>query len=177
MNYCSDIINLQALYGVDRSEGPRRRVQQARKQQQALQDQLDKLMDAMLATADEGTPLVFAKKARELESQLQDAEQEMAQAERELASVSRLGINGADTRWRELAAGVEAQDPATRLQARQLVADTFERIVVYHHGIRPDPDASERDYQIDLLLLAKGGHARMLRVNRDGSWVAGEEVD
>ncbi|WP_374491558.1 recombinase family protein [Brachymonas sp.] len=177
MSYCSDLINLQALYGADRTEGPRKRVHQTRMRVDELQAQLDTLADAMLASAEEGTPMVFTRKARELEAQLQEAEQQVAEAERELASLSRKDIVGADARWRELAAGVEAQDPAVRLQARQLVADTFERIVVYHHGVRPDPDAGERDYQIDLILLAKGGHARMLRVNRDGSWVAGEQLE
>ena len=29
----------------------------------------------------------------------------------------------------------------TRMQVRQLVADTFERIVLYHRGTMPDSDA------------------------------------
>ena len=72
---------------------------------------------------------------------------------------------------------MEAQDVETRLKARQLIADTFERIVVFHHGTSPSPDAGERDYHIDVQLIAKGGAARMLRVDRSGNWMAGEEVD
>ncbi|MDR0213247.1 MAG: recombinase family protein [Comamonas sp.] len=177
MSYCSDIVNLQALYGTDRSEGPRKRVHEARKLVDDLRDQLDKLTDAMLATADEGTPLVFARRARQLETDLEQAEKAAAQAERELANATRLDLNDADAPWRELAAGVEAQEVAPRLKARQLVADTFERIVVYHHGLRPAADLGSRDYHIDILLVAKGGNTRMLRVDRDGRWVAGEDAD
>ncbi|WP_159912989.1 recombinase family protein [Pantoea sp. 18069] len=177
MNYCSDIVNLQALFGVDRSEEPRKRVHLAQKQVDDLNAQLLKLTDAMLATADEGTPLVFARRARQLETELASAEKALTQSERELASVSRKDLHGADEAWRALAAGVEAQNVETRLKARQLVADTFERIVVFHHGISPSPDAGERDYHIDIQLIAKGGAARMLRVDRGGNWMAGEEVD
>lgn len=177
MNYCSDIVNLQALYGNDRSEQPRKRVHEARKQVDDLNAQLIKLTDAMLATADEGTPLIFARRARQLETDLANAEKTLAQSERELASVSRSDLHGADEAWRALAAGVEAQDVETRLKARQLIADTFERIVVFHHGTSPSPDAGERDYHIDVQLIAKGGAARMLRVDRSGNWMAGEEVD
>ncbi|BBL25336.1 recombinase family protein [Comamonas terrigena] len=176
MSYCSDIVNLQALYGTDRSEGPRKRVHAARQAVKELRDQLDKLTDAMLATASEGTPLVFARRARQLEADLEHAEKAAAQAERELANLARQDITGADARWAELAAGVEAQKVAPRLKARQLIADTFEKIVVYHHGLRPDPDSLQRDYHIDLLLVAKGGNTRMLRVDREGNWMAGEET-
>lgn len=176
MNYCSDIVNLQALYGADRSEQPRKRVLAAHQLVAEFNAQLQKLTDVMLATESEGTPLIFARRARQLETELATAEKDLAQAERELASVSRQDLRGADEAWRALAAGVEAQDTPTRLKARQLVADTFERIVVFHHGVSPSPDAGERDYHIDIQLIAKGGTARMLRVDRSGNWIDGEEV-
>ena len=176
MDYCSDIVNLQALYGADRSEQPRKRVREAQQLVAGLNAQLQKLTDAMLATENEGTPLIFARRARQLEAELAAAEKALAQSERELASVSRKNLHGADEAWRSLAAGVEAQDIPARLKARQLVADTFERIVVFHHGTSPDPDAGERDYHIDIQLIAKGGAARMLRVDRAGNWVSGEEI-
>ena len=177
MSYCSDIVNLQALYGTDRSKGSRARVHQCRHRVDELNAQLDKLADAMLATEADGTPLIFARKARAIEAELQQAETTLQQAERELASLARNDLDGADEKWRALASGVEMQDADARLQARQLVADTFERIVVYHHGIRPDPDAKRFDYHIDLLLVAKGGNARALRVQRDGIWIAGEDFE
>ena len=60
-----------------------------------------------------------------------------------------------------------------RLQTRQLVADTFERIVIYHRGMRPYEAPKG---VIDVLLLAKGGRARLLRIDRRGGLVAAEDV-
>ncbi|WFF83420.1 recombinase family protein [Delftia tsuruhatensis] len=177
MSYCSDIVNLQALYGVDRSQMPRAQVVAARQEVDQISAQLDKLTDAMLASADEGTPAVFARRARQLEVELAAAQAKLQAAELDLAGAARMDISGADAAWRALAAGVEAQEIEPRLQARQLVADTFERIVVYARGVNPDPTASERDYKIDLVLIARGGIARLLTVDRNGGWVAGEQSD
>lgn len=177
MSFCSDIINLQSMQASDRTQGPRARLHAARQDADSLTQQLDTLTEAMLASAGEGTPLVFARKARELEQSLANAEKLIQQAERELIISARKDITGANQEWQALAAGVEAQDAPTRLKARQLVADTFERITVFHHGMRPSPDATERDYHIDVVLVAKGGLSRAIRVQRDGSWVAGEEFD
>lgn len=175
MSFCSDIVNLQSLYGSDRSAAPRKRVLDARQEIEAIKAQLDKLTDAMLATAAEGTPLIFARRARQLEAELESAEKKLGQAEREVANLARQSLTGADEAWRKLAAGVEAQEVETRLKARQLIADTFERIVIFHHGVRPDPNTPERDYHIDIHLVAKGGDARSLRIDRQGNWVLGEE--
>lgn len=177
MSYCSDIINLQALHGGDRTHGPRTRLHGAQAAAQELERQIDLLTTAMLQTAAEGTPLAFARKARQLEQDFATAQREIQQAQRELANASRISSAGADSAWRALAAGVEAQDAATRLKARQLVADTFERITVWHHGVRPNLQASERDYHIDVQLIAKGGVSRLLRIGRDGQWQAAEDID
>ena len=175
MSYCSDIMNLQALYGHDRSAASRHRVLESKKAAEEIKSQLEKLTNAMLASAADGTPLVFARRARQLETELDQAEGILVTAERDLAMLSRKNIAGLDEKWRELAAGVVGQDAAVRLRARQLVADTFEKIVVYHHGVSPDDEATQRDYHIDLLLIAKGGNTRSLRVDRAGNWVQGED--
>lgn len=175
MSYCSDIVNLQALYGADRSQVPRAQVAAARQEVDQISAQLDKLTDAMLASADEGTPAVFARRARQLEVELTAAQARLQTAELDLAGAARTDISGADAAWRALAAGVEAQEIEPRLQARQLVADTFERIVVYARGVNPSTDASERDYVIDLVLVARGGIARLLTVSRQGNWIEGEQ--
>lgn len=93
-----------------------------------------------------------------------------------MASLARKDIQDADEAWRALAAGVEAQDIDARLRARQLVADTFERIVVYARGMRPDPAATGHDYQIDLILVGRGGNSRALRIDREGSLLDGDDV-
>ncbi|MEI5604057.1 hypothetical protein, partial [Streptomyces brasiliscabiei] len=79
--------------------------------------QLDKLTDAMLASADEGTPAVFARRARQLEVDLAAAQAKLQAAELDLAGAARTDISGADAAWRALAAGVEAQEIEPRLQA------------------------------------------------------------
>ena len=89
MNFCSDITNLQSLYGPDRSAAPRAQAAAARERVQTITQQLDRLTDAMLASSEEGTPLAFARKARQLEADLAQAQAQVTQAEAELASTSR----------------------------------------------------------------------------------------
>lgn len=174
MTYCSDMVNLQALYAGDRSTEPRARAAALRTQLVDMERKLERLTDAMLAAdADGGSPAAFVRRAREMEAQIATSRVELAAAEHDLASTARTSLAGADDAWRALAAGVEAQDTDARLQARQLVADTFERIVIYHSGVRPD-EAPDR--QMDMMLLAKGGRARMLRIDRQGSLLAHEDL-
>ena len=146
---------------------------QARQGVDAIKAQLEKLTDAMLASTSEGTPLVFARRARQLENELASAEKKLSDSERELSHQARIDITGVDAKWRALAAGVEAQEIEPRLQARQLIADTFERITVYQKGMRP----AAGDGRIDIVLLARSGQSRLLRIDRTGNWVAGEDVD
>ena len=173
MNYCSDIVNLQALYGADRATGPRARLAAARNQVADLAKKLDRLTDAMLASEAGGVPATFAKRARELEIEQKKQQAEVVAAERELAASARTDLAGTDEIWRKLSAGVEAQDPDARLQTRQLVADTFEQIVIYHKGVRP---AKTPKGMLDMTLKARGGMLRMLRINADGGWVAAESL-
>ncbi|WP_233597935.1 recombinase family protein [Comamonas sp. BIGb0124] len=175
MSYCSDIVNLQALYGADRSEAPRMRVAAAREKVDVINRQLERLTDAMLAAAGEGTPLTFARRARQLEVDLEAAQKALTEAERDLASMARQDLTGADEAWGRLAAGVDAQEVEARLQARQLVADTFERIIVYHRGVRPNED--DPDPILDIVLVARGGTARLLRVDRTGRWISAESLE
>ena len=175
MAYCSDLVNLQALYAGDRSAGPRARIAALRTKQSDLEGKLERLTDAILAAdSDGGTPAAFARRARELESTLTSTQAELATAERDLASTARTNLNGADTAWRALADGVEAQDTDARIQARQLVADTFERIVIYHASTRP---AESDERVMDMILHAKGGRARLLRLDRKGALLAHEDFD
>lgn len=173
MSYCSDIINLRALYGGDRSASLRATLATARAALEKVTTTLEKLTDAMLQAAGDGsTPLTFVKRARALEAEQAELQAKVDAAERELAAAARSDLSGADSVWRSLAAGVEAQDHDARLQARQLVADTFERIVVWHRGITPDESPPG---VLDLLLQAKGGTARLLRVDKKGRWVQADD--
>jgi len=174
MEYCSDIVNLQALYGADRSAGPMAKLTKARQDLVDVASKLEKLTDAMLASAGDGVPLTFAKRARELEAEQQRLEATIQEAERDLAATARTDIQGTDEAWKRLAAGVEAQEYEARLQTRQLVADTFERIVIYQRGVRPTP--TEDKGPMDMMLMAKGGTARMLRIDRKGQLIMAESL-
>lgn len=172
MTYCSDLMNLQALYGRDRTAGPRARLATTRTDLARLDAQLEKLTDALLMS--DKAPETFARRARTLEQEQGRMQAEIVALEREIAVAARADITGTDAKWRALAHGVEMHDYDARLQARQLVADTFERIVVYHRGIRPSETPAGH---IDIILLAKGGIARLLRTNKAGKLLAAEDVD
>lgn len=171
--YCADQMNLTALLaGEDRTQPLRARLAATRARVAELEQQIERVTTALLEAA-EAAPLAFARKARELETQLA-AEQAAAQeVEHELATIARRDTPALADAWSEIAAGALALDESARLKARQLVADTFERIVIYHRGTIPDAGDGKT---LDLLLIAKGGAARALRVDRKtGAWRAGED--
>ncbi|MDR7331779.1 recombinase family protein [Roseateles asaccharophilus] len=169
MNYCSDIMNLRALYAGDRAQPLRSELAKLRTRAAEIDAQLQRVSAALLSSTD--APATFVRLARELEEEKGKVEAATAAAERQLESLARGDVDGVDAKWRDLAAGVAALDVDARLQARQLVADTFDRITVYASGFRPGRDPADI---IDVLLLAKGGVARALRIDTQGGWIAGE---
>lgn len=171
MRYCSDQMNLSALLqGSGRAEQARARVATVRAELAATERQLEKLTEALML--DDGpTPIVFVRKARELEQQLAGQRQAVADAEHELAAVASVSEPALAEAWAVLVDGVEALDSDARLKARQLVMDTFEKVVLYTKGV--DADSSK---EMDLLLVPKGGAPRLLRINRrTGEWRQGVE--
>lgn len=169
MSYCSDMLNLQALYRGDRAAAPRARGAAIRKQLGDIDSQLERLTTALLESDD--APAIFTKRAKELEAQKSKALAELTATENELASVARSDLAGADDKWRALAKGVADLDYEARTKARQLVSDTFESITVYPFGLEPVRGNSH----MDLVLVAKGGSSRMLRIDMEGKWEAGTE--
>lgn len=173
MSYCSDQMNLQRLQEPT-SDGQllRDRVASARQRVADTEQQLARVTDALLADDSGAAPLVFVRKARELEQQLAERQVDLQQAERELASAATIQAPADAQRWAELAAGVEALDTEARDQVRQLVMDTFERIVVYMRGL----EGGRANPNIDVLLISRAGQRRLLRIDRrSGAWVASEE--
>ena len=174
MSYCSDQMNLQRLHEPT-SDGQllRDRVASARQRVADTEQQLARVTDALLADDSGAAPLVFVRKARELEQQLAERQADLQQAERELASAATIQAPADAQRWAELAAGVEALDTEARDQVRQLVMDTFERIVVYMRGL----EGGRANPNIDVLLVSRAGQRRLLRINRrSGEWVTSEEM-
>ena len=64
-------------------------------------------------------------------------------------------------RWASLRVGVDALDYEARMQARQLVVETFANITVFHSGTRP----AKKRGNIVLRLRAKGGVEKELVIN------------
>lgn len=171
LEFCSDQLNLSALQGHgDHLAVGRAAIAAARGRLAVLGAQLDKITAALIA--DDGpTPLAFVRKAREIEADILHVKQEEAMAEAELARVSHREIPAMAEEWRRLKDSAMRLDYDARMQVRQLVRDTFDRIVIYHRGAYPDADGAH----IDLVILAIGGGSRMLRIARQtGAWVAQE---
>ena len=174
MNYCSDMINLQALYGGDVSALQRRSVAALAAKLAAVTLKADRLVEVIADSTGDSTALT--KGLRKLEDEQASLQGELKQAEAELASMQRANIVDAHVRWAELVEGVDALDYDARLQARQLVADTFETIVVYHRGSRHTGTHPKR--WIDIELRAKGGSVtRILSIDpKTGAWTEIDDV-
>jgi DNA invertase Pin-like site-specific DNA recombinase len=173
MAYCSDQINLQRLQEpVREGRDHRAHLLEARKVTDELERQLSRVTEALLAGESDGaTPLVFVRKARDLEERLNVAKTNVLQVERELAGIA-VRQSPADAKlWAELSVGVDNQEVEARERVRQLMMDTFERIVIYIRGVVPHGGLGKH---IDVLLISKAGQRRWMRVERrTGFWAAG----
>lgn len=173
LDFCSDQMNLQALVNPTSAHEPaRQKLAQAKTRVADVEAQLERLTQALLH--DEGAaPAIVLRKVRELEEALAPLERDVVQAESELATVSRKAPAAADA-WRAVVARVKRQESDARLQARQLIADTFARLVVYHRGVA---QRENDDTVLDLVLVPHGGHSRVLRIDRKtGAWRAMEDI-
>jgi len=174
LDFCSDQINLDALLERGAVDPPARQKLAAAKARVADVDaQLRRLTDALMQD-DGAAPAIILRKVRELEDEGDRLRREVADADAEWAAVSRKAPTTAHA-WRELVIGVKSQDYDARLKARQLVADTFARIVVYRVGVEP---GELTDPTLDLVLVPHGGHPRALRIHRKtGQWLGAEDTN
>ncbi|MDF0501651.1 recombinase family protein [Burkholderia cenocepacia] len=174
MLYCSDQINLtRLLEGDSGTVSLAAQLASARQRVAELEAQVQRVTDALLFDDGEA-PAAVLRRVRELENQLATERRDVDSLEHQLtASASNVAPAAADA-WRELIRGVEYLDYNARLTARQLVADTFSRIVIYQSGFQPDSGEDT----IGLILIAKRGSTRMLHVDRKtGEWRAAQEHD
>lgn len=171
--FCSDQIRLNRLLDSSTSDQPiKARIGIARTQIAELEQQADRLTGALL-NGDGAAPSFLLAKARELETALQKARLDLVDAEQELTALSRKTPAAAEA-WAALLEGVKRQDPDARMKARQLVADTFQRITIARRGQEWEQDDG---ISLDLVLVPHGGHARELRINRKtGEFIAGHDV-
>ncbi|WP_032858374.1 recombinase family protein [Pseudomonas sp. FH4] len=174
LSFCSDQLNLQRLLQLgDDGKGVRQKLLVARAALEKITTQLGKVTDALLADESGASPIAFIRKARELEEQQGVAEQNVKRLEFELAAMSCAVRPAQADRWEELAAQVFAGDYGAREKVRQLIMDTFERIVIYMRGM----SAQDRKGQaIDVQLLSRTGQHRLIQIDRrTGEWVASED--
>lgn len=177
MRYCADRMNLTGLLsGGDNGQALRAELASVRSQQGVLQDQLDRLTDAILAGDSGQIPATFSRRAHALETQLAAAAERAAELESALAAHAGNSTPELSEAWASLVVGVAGLDNDARTRARQLVADTFSRIVVYHRGVTPAPGRGWGGV-IHLLLVTKRGGARLLEIDRrTGELHAAEDV-
>jgi hypothetical protein len=170
MRYCSDMINLESLYAGDRAAVPKAELSIARQQLTEIDRRLGRLAEALMEGGDKIS--AFVSRAHTLQKEQANMQARVKALEVSLAEVTRSDISGLDQSWRRLETGVENLAFESRMQARQLVSDTFERIVVYHHGVRPNDTPKGT---IDVILRAKGGTSRMLRIDKLANWTLSED--
>lgn len=173
LNYCSDQMNLDRLCQPDDSERRlREQLVEARLRVEELGRQLERVTDALLADDSGAAPLAFIRRARELEQQQADAQSSVLMLERQLVVKASPAEPARAERWAELAVRVQAGDYTAREQVRQLVLDTFERLVIYMRGVALDPKSKV----IDMLMVPRHGVPRALRIDRrTGEWLASED--
>lgn len=174
LSFCSDQFNLQRLLQAgDDGRGVQQQLVAARAEVDKVSGQLAKVTNALLADESGAAPLAFIRKARELEQLQGEAEQRVRDLEYQVSALSSVERPAHAERWAELAAQVDAGDHAAREQVRQLVMDTFERIVIFMRGVGATNRSSRT---IDLQLLSRTGQHRVLQINRStGAWVASED--
>jgi DNA invertase Pin-like site-specific DNA recombinase len=173
--YCADQMRLDALFAndFDVDRGAAAALAKARARVAEIEAQLARVTAALLA--DDGpTPITFARKARELEADLAQAQAAEEAARNEVNAASSRRRPSASKEWQAIIDGVLSLDVDARLKARQMVIDTFSRIAIYMRGIVPADGPSPA---IDLILVGHGGASRMLRISRkDGALVELEDV-
>lgn len=178
MSYCSDQMNLSRLLeGGDQTQALAGQLSAARARAADVAAKVERITDAILAEDGAEAPAAFRRRARELEEQLASHQAEVVALERQLAAAGSAPTPAAAQAWGELVSGVRSLDYDARMKARQLIADTFDRIVVYHRGMTPSAPHAKKG-TIDLLLMAKRGATRLLHIDRQtGEWRSGDDLD
>jgi DNA invertase Pin-like site-specific DNA recombinase len=174
MLYCSDQMNLtRLLEGDSGATALNGQLAKARQRAAEIEQQIQRATDALVADAD-AAPAAVLRRLRELESKLDEEREDIIMFEHQLSAALTVPTPAVSDAWSELVTGVEMLDYDARTKARQLVADTFSRIVIYHRGFWP----SEESPTIGLQLTAKRGSVRMLNVDRrTGEWRAAEDLN
>lgn len=162
LDYCADQINLRSLV----PDGDALTAELQLKKADLVSKLADteakaaRLVDAMLETS--AAPALLVKKSRELESEMSKLRDEISVVDARLTVSSQKVDPDISKKWNELRHAVLQLDYNARIKCRQLVADTFDKVLIYFDGAF----ASTPKNAVDLLLIAKGGVRRYLSVDR-----------
>ncbi|MED5608526.1 recombinase family protein [Pseudomonas sp. JH-2] len=170
--YCSEQMNLQRLLEPsEQGEDLRPRLQAAQRQVDETERQLNRITEAVMADESGAAPMAFVRKARELEAELEERRKEVRDLEVALVARSAALPPADAAKWAELAEACSVMtNVRAREQARQLMLDTFEALVVFMRGVVP----SRRNRHIDLMMKSRAGQTRWLRIDRrTGKWQEG----
>lgn len=172
LDFCADQMNLTSLVsGSDAAAPVVAKLAKLRTNVATLNKKIERITAAMLDD-ESGAPKAFIRKAQELEEQLAQEQQAITQTEYELASVSNHRTPAVADAWMSARDGAKALDYESRMKVRNLVQETFSRIVVYQRGVTP----TEKNHHMEILLVAKYGNTRLIKVHRfTGKWQAMED--
>jgi DNA invertase Pin-like site-specific DNA recombinase len=175
MLYCSDRLNLSRLMeGDGRAPDVSSQLAYARQRAADLETKIARVTEALMQD-DGDAPAAILRRVREMERKLGEERGEIDSLEAELSSISTAKSPAASEAWAALIEGVELLDYDARIKARQLVADTFSKIIVYRAGFAPDEGD---DGSIGVLLVSKTGGTRILRVDRKtGGFKEAEDLE
>lgn len=162
-SYCSDQLRLDALHtpanDVERQAAAAHA--RAKANVAAIEEKIERVTAALLSDTGQA-PAAFIKAARQLEEQLTQAKQE-AEAAAEEAKKAATRQRATANEWSEIVEGILNLEQEPRIKARQMIIDTFERIVIYAKGITP---SSNRNDPIDVVLISHGGDPRLITIDR-----------
>lgn len=174
LEFCSDQINLKRLLQEgDGGQSIRQQIVMAKAEGDKITAQLARITDALLADDDAAPPLAFLRKARELEARQAEILTSITRFEGELMRVTRSAQPAKAELWADLTERALALDCEAREQVRQLVMDTFDRIVIYMRGVG---SSDRKSPLIDVHLSSRTGQHRFIQINRrTGRWLASED--
>lgn len=171
-SYCSDQINLSSLMvsNEDLRDLNVKRQDVIRRAEQIAKHQA-RILDAMLVSDD--NIQIFVAKQQELAIDAKNTKEEQIAIEAEIARANNTNTVQSSSVWQSIADGALNLEHDSRMIARRLVEDTFNKIVIYGRGIHP----SQRNQHVDILLIPRFGHQRWIRVDRKtGDWNSGLEL-
>ena len=127
-----------------------------------IEPRLERLTHA-LADDTGPAPLIVLRQIRTLEAEAEAARHAIASIEREISTQRQPPTPDNARRWLALIDAIDALDVEARLQAREMVRESFSKIVLWH---------SQDDGRcFELELTARGGGAMRMKFDRETGWV------